>query len=705
MLNRRVPTLVRFLLRGLPVGLVVLVAVVSRSGVGGTEAQPVAGPVSYGGGFHASGLTSPLTALLAADRSPTAPSGARAAIRARRTRPALGLSPGVTSAPPPAMTFTPNTRADAGGSGPNEPQVAVDQTGRAYAFWQGGTSMSSTDDGVTFTQLGIPSPDMGTGDTAVATTTWPSFSHTPSVAGSGDNGIITSALGGNTCGAIEMNGATSKNQGVAWSTVEITCQPAQVDRNWTAAYTPPAFRGTAQATAKTFVYNEYHDFGPSIIWVATSSDGGATYPTAPVSAMEPGSIQGATSNCDTIPGGIAVDQRGAHPGRVYAVWSTSDFVSNGANGCNLTQAEAFDHIFISYSDDNGATWHSRTVFNDPCAPTPPVPPLNPTTCQDNSEIFTAVAVDDAGNVYVTFVFRDITQAAPEFDVYVVKSSDGGNTFSAPRKVNAGTGTHYFPWITAGAADHIDIVFYDTPYVEGVGLNNKPAAAPRTAVWKVKLAQSFDGGLSFTENLVSDTDANGIYFGDICSTGIFCGLAPPTSGWGNDRVLLDDFGVAIGPDGGARIVWTDTRAAHTGNCTPSGTSAISCQSSGRHVMFACQTSGKGLHDETIIGCGQKQPTAVTVASFTARRAVHGVTVAWRTAAESDTFGFNVWRQGRLGMWHQVNKGLIRAMGGVAGRTYRFVDRTARLGSAYVYRLAIVNLKGLSRFAGRAHVAAR
>jgi hypothetical protein len=303
---------------------------------------------------------------------------------------------------------------------------------------------------------------------------------------------------------------------------------------------------------------------------------------------------------------VAVDQRGAHKGRVYVMWETADQPNNLTQGCDLTQAEAFDHVFLSWSDDIGdptvttPTWTSSVVFNDPCAPTPPVPPTNPTSCQDVSELFNSLAVDDAGNVFAAYIFRDITAAKPEYDVYTSESTDGGNTFGAAHRVNTDTGSHYEPWIVAGASGAIDVVFYRTAEVEGTGLLQKPAGASASAVWDVYMAQSLDGGQSFTENKVSDANdaTGGIYFGDICTTGIFCGATPPGSGWGADRTLFDVFGVAIGPDGGARVAWTDARASHTGTCVTGGT--ITCQTT--HVMFACQSSGIGLHGETVTGCG-------------------------------------------------------------------------------------------------------
>jgi hypothetical protein len=528
-----------------------------------------------------------------------------------------GSISGAAAGPPPVATFTPNVRADAGesGAGQNEPQVTVDQTGRTYVDWQsstgaGGSAVASTTSGSTFTYLGDPDPSHGNpidGDVDLTTTSWPSsVAHTPSVSGSGDNGIVFGHLNLGQCGAIEIRDATSKDQGATWNTTDSACAPTQIDRPWVAAYTPPSFRGTSGAVAHTEVFNEYHDFASSEIFVTRSFDGGTTWDPVQYPAIAPASIEHATTFCNSIPSGVAVDQRGAHKGRVYVMWETADQPNNLTQGCDLTQAEAFDHVFLSWSDDIGdptvttPTWTSSVVFNDPCAPTPPVPPTNPTSCQDVSELFNSLAVDDAGNVFAAYIFRDITAAKPEYDVYTSESTDGGNTFGAAHRVNTDTGSHYEPWIVAGASGAIDVVFYRTAEVEGTGLLQKPAGASASAVWDVYMAQSLDGGQSFTENKVSDANdaTGGIYFGDICTTGIFCGATPPGSGWGADRTLFDVFGVAIGPDGGARVAWTDARASHTGTCVTGGT--ITCQTT--HVMFACQSSGIGLHGETVTGCG-------------------------------------------------------------------------------------------------------
>jgi len=288
------------------------------------------------------------------------------------------------------------------------------------------------------------------------------------------------------------------------------------------------------------------------------------------------------------------------------VWSTSDPLINATTGCNYSQFQPFDHIFASYSDDGGSTWTSSAVFNDPCAPNPPSPPASAVSsppvgdCQDVSELFDSVAADDAGNLYVAYTARLLSDGAQaEYDTFVATSTDGGSTWSTHRVTPRGSGTHYAPWVAAGGNGGVDVVYYATPYVEGVGSFNKPAAAPPTAQWDVYMAQSLDAGSTWTNTKVS---THPIYFGDYCTTGISCGT--PLSGannWGPDRILYDDFGVAVGPDGGARITWTDAHDSWGASCLPGANSATSCQTT--HVYFACQNGGTGVHGETITGCGQ------------------------------------------------------------------------------------------------------
>jgi subtilisin-like proprotein convertase family protein len=84
-----------------------------------------------------------------------------------------------------------------------------------------------------------------------------------------------------------------------------------------------------------------------------------------------------------------------------------------------------------------------------------------------------------------------------------------------------------------------------------------------------------------------------------------------------------------------------------------------------------------------------PTGVSVKSFTAQRAGKGVQLRWRTANETEAFGFNVFRT-KAGKLSKVNQKLIRAKraGRPQGASYSLRD--SRVSSSY--RLQAVSPSG-------------
>jgi hypothetical protein len=101
-----------------------------------------------------------------------------------------------------------------------------------------------------------------------------------------------------------------------------------------------------------------------------------------------------------------------------------------------------------------------------------------------------------------------------------------------------------------------------------------------------------------------------------------------------------------------------------------------------------------------------PTAAEVVRFGASRVERGVALSWRTATEAVLLGFNVYRQTER-RWQRVNPALIPAVraGTARGAAYRFVDRTARRGTAYNYRLQLVERSAKARWAGLGVAVAR
>jgi hypothetical protein len=151
--------------------------------------------------------------------------------------------------------------------------------------------------------------------------------------------------------------------------------------------------------------------------------------------------------------------------------------------------------------------------------------------EDN--IFPSLAVDPAnGNVYATW--------SDQAHVYVSTSTDHGATWSkTPTVVTASpVATAVMPWIAARNGT-VDVVYYGTNVA---GNSNNET----TASWNVYLAQSTNGGSSYTQTQVTSKPN---HVGVICTGGISC--APGT------RNLLDLFEIAIDPaNGKAGIIYTD-----------------------------------------------------------------------------------------------------------------------------------------------------
>jgi hypothetical protein len=119
-----------------------------------------------------------------------------------------------------------------------------------------------------------------------------------------------------------------------------------------------------------------------------------------------------------------------------------------------------------------------------------------------------------------------------------------------------------------------------------------------------------------------------------------------------------------------------------------------------------TSDAGLSPavEMVVLTIDANPTAVSLASFSATPAAGGVTLAWETISELDTLGFSLYRSPALdGPRLRLNDGLIPTQafpGSPAGSTYTWTDDTARPGLTYYYWLEDVDVYGLRTLHGPA-----
>jgi len=94
----------------------------------------------------------------------------------------------------------------------------------------------------------------------------------------------------------------------------------------------------------------------------------------------------------------------------------------------------------------------------------------------------------------------------------------------------------------------------------------------------------------------------------------------------------------------------------------------------------------------------EPTAITLASFSAQVDAVGVTLTWETATEVDNAGFNLYRALlQDGPWTKINSALIAAQGDpVSGGSYSFLD-TPDHGTFY-YKLEDVDYHGMGTLHG-------
>lgn len=275
------------------------------------------------------------------------------------------------------------------------------------------------------------------------------------------------------------------------------------------------------------VYQSVHDVSAgNAIVVTRSIDGGLTWLPVGGQVINPAQTDAfaAALPANNKLGNIVVDQ---HRHYLYQVYSA------GANAADNVNGNALHAVWVAVSLDQGLSWTDHLVFADP----------SPSMRTDN--VFPAIAVDDAGNVYTVWSEIDSATATIHPGTFFSFSTNFGSTWSAPVKVNQGAAQNLtlFPWIDAAGDGGVDIVYYGTDANVNGG----------TAVWNVFMAQSLTahtGTPTFATIQVTGSNLTTnppIHQGNI-STG---GLQP---GGSADRTLADLFQVAIGYDGLANISW-------------------------------------------------------------------------------------------------------------------------------------------------------
>jgi hypothetical protein len=218
-------------------------------------------------------------------------------------------------------------------------------------------------------------------------------------------------------------------------------------------------------------------------------------------------------------------------------------------------------------------------------------------------VFPVIAIDRVGGVHVAF--------SDKKDIYLTSSSDGGETWLPPVRVNDGaeTATALFPWIFAGDSGRVGIMWYGTDRVGNADSEQQFSGAE----WKIFYAftpNAFATSPTFTQvvasgwNNVAASDPRNrgvVHIGSICTQGLACDLATPR---GNRNLAeyssntMDPLGLAniayagdvITPNGRARTHFTRQIGGPTGLLRPIVTGGGFIGSSASEKNFGFNVQG-------------------------------------------------------------------------------------------------------------------
>lgn len=286
----------------------------------------------------------------------------------------------------------------------------------------------------------------------------------------------------------------STDRGKTWSNGTFAGHrpPADQDKHWLAV--DPRLNYIYMTWTEFDKYGSADPADKSRILFSRSTDQGRSWSAATsISQYEGDCIDGDQTTEGAVPA-VGPD------GTLFVAWSYDE------------------KIYFDKSVDLGRTW----LETDKVAGTQPggwdidIPGLGrangmPITATDLSE------GPHRGNVYINYC--DQRNGTDDTDVWLLKSTDSGETWSDPIRVNDdGPGRHqFFTWMSIDpVTGAIYIIFYDRRNYN----DNKT---------DVYLAASFDGGESFRNVRVSEspfTPTTGVFFGDYNCVSAHDGIVRP-----------------------------------------------------------------------------------------------------------------------------------------------------------------------------------
>jgi hypothetical protein len=379
-------------------------------------------------------------------------------------------------------------------------------------------------------------------------------------------------------GLTDVSNSVSSDQGGTWLGTCNAADAVGVDRPWIAAFGDPQAGGalyqTVDEIAQCTTGCGLGNVGNNIVEITRSQDG-VTFTPLPAQQIEP----------DGIVSGILTDSSGGvYIGHTALVDASGHILSGGdANG--NSNAIVMVRFPKGYSSPTAITLTNGQTL---CQMQPSLCTTNivysaPLDSSGNSTVsvgqdFAPFTIDSAGNLYAVWSQATVDSSSGNINgtsqIFMSASADHGAHWGAPIKVTAAAPTlqtNVFPWIAAGDAGRVDIVWYGTSTLGSCPAQPCGSSAIQ-AHWLVMMAQSLNAlsaAPTFTTTQVSEVSN---HYGAICTMGIGCST-------GGDRGVLDFLGVNTGLHGEANVVWADAVNQNFVGGTSSAVIAFNRQISG------------------------------------------------------------------------------------------------------------------------------